>query len=95
MVAATNPQAYSETSQRLTEQAYALVLGDIREIILVMLFAGLVNIAAMRLAYKDIPRWITEKPQQKQRIRKVSVHLESISFVVMLTLTAYTATVVY
>jgi len=37
MVAATNPQAYTETSQRLTEQVYGLVLGDIREIILFML----------------------------------------------------------
>jgi hypothetical protein len=95
MVAATNPQAYTETSQRLTEQVYALVLGDIREIILFMLAAGLLNIAAMRLGYRDIPHWITENPQQKTRIRTIAKHLEMITFTVMLVLSAYMAAVVY
>lgn len=95
MVAATNPQAYTETSQRLTEEVYALVLGDIREIILFMLVAGLVNIAAMRLGYRDIPQWVTQKPEQKTRIRTVSKHLEMITFVVMLVFTGYMAAVVY
>jgi len=95
MVAATNPQAYTETSQRLTEEVYALVLGDIREIILFMLVAGLVNIVAMRLGYRDIPGWVTQNPEQKTRIRKVSKHLEMITFTVMLVLSAYMAAVVY
>jgi len=95
MVAATNPQAYTETSQRLTEQVYALVLGDIREIILFMLAAGLINIAAMRLGYRDIPQWVTQNPEQKTRIRKVSKHLEMVTFVVMLVFTGYMAAVVY
>jgi len=95
MVAATNPQAYTETSQRLTEQVYGLVLGDIREIILFMLAAALINIVAMRLGYRDIPGWVTQNPEQKTRIRTISKHLEMITFVVMLVLSAYMATVVY
>jgi len=95
MVAAAQPQAYSETSTQITQEIYNIVLGDIRQIILVILIAGLLNIAAMRLGYRDIPNWITQNPRKKNKIRKISKHLEMITFTVMVVLSAYMAAVVY